>query len=466
MNLIEIVRTTTFRLAFAFACFFAGASLLLFGFIYWSTAIFETGRIDRLIVNDARIIANEPADVMLGLVTTRVTNDFHRVSYAGLFDAQGHRIAGNLSRLPADLPPDGNVHSTRVAPLELSGVSEETVRAVARLLPGGGYLVIGRNIELLERLKDVVFRALALGVVPLMLFSLAAGGFLSWRAQKRIKDVHHAAERIRLGQLRERLPTRGGRDDFDRLALSVNRMLDEIERLLNEIRATGDEIAHDLRTPLTRVRARLERALDPARSHDELKDAINKAIIGLDQALTIITALLRIREIEAGQRRSGFSEVDLQAIVLSIAELYQPIAEEKGVRFEVISRALNPVRGDRDLLMEAVGNLVDNAIKFTPRGGSVQLSLLERGADQVIRIGDTGPGVAPQEREMIFARFYRSERTRQVAGTGLGLSLVAAIAKLHNIGVSIEDNNPGCVVDLVFETPAWQRPHATLGISG
>jgi len=269
-----------------------------------------------------------------------------------------------------------------------------------------------------------------------------------------------------LGQLRERLPTHGGRDDFDRLALSVNRMLDEIERLLNEIRATGDEIAHDLRTPLTRVRARLERALDPARSHDELKDAINKAIIGLDQALTVITALLRIREIEAGQRRSGFSEVDLQAIVLSIAELYQPIAEEKGVHFEIVSHDLRPVRGDRDLLMEAVGNLVDNAIKFTPRSGSVQLSLLERGTDQVIRIADTGPGVAPQEREMIFARFYRSERTRQVAGTGLGLSLVAAIAKLHNISISIQDNNPGCIVDLVFETPAWQRPHATLGMSG
>ena len=450
MNPIDLFGTTAFRLALAFAGFFVGAALLLFAFIYWNTAFSETNRVDDLITTEARFLANEPTPVLLQLVTTRITNDFHHVSYAGLFDRTGLRLAGNLIDIPAGLVPDGRPYSVQAVPLGSSPVPFEQVRAVERRLANGNYLVIGRNSEAIERLRDLVLRALGLGVIPAFILSLATGAFLSWRTQKRVQDVNQTAERIMLGQLRERLPTRGGHDEFDRLAISVNRMLDEIERLLNELRATGDEIAHDLRTPLTRVRARLERGLSTAATREELATAVDRSILGLDQALAVITALLRIREIEIGQRRSGFAAVDLREIIMAIEDLYQPIGEERGIAFTVSAPEGMVVRGDRDLLVEAVGNLVDNAIKFTHPGGSVALSLFKCDSKVVIRVADSGPGIDARERDAVFTRFYRSESSRKFEGTGLGLSLVAAIANLHRIDIAIEDSHPGLAVELRF----------------
>ena len=450
MNLSELFATTTFRLALAFSAFFAGASLLLFGFIYLNTAIFETRRIDQLIASDAQILATEPSDIMMQVVTTRVTNDFHRVAYAGLFDAAGRRIAGNLASIPPGLSSTGDVELVMMSPYSSPVRPSETARAVMRRLANGDSLVIGRNSESVQRLRDVVLRALMMGVIPLVVLSLVAGIFLSWRAQKRVQEVHKTAESILRGHLRERLPTRGGRDDFDRLAISVNRMLDEIERLLDQLRATGDEIAHDLRTPLTRVRARLERGLSATENPTQLASTVEQAIVGLDQALAVITALLRIREIEAGRRRSGFTGVDLSETIMAIDDLYQPIAEEKAVTLTATSQSVAIVKGDRDLLIEAVGNLIDNAIKFTPPGGAVSLALLEREGRPVIRVSDTGPGIPPPERSAVFARFYRSEVSRRIEGVGLGLSLVAAIASLHQIEILVEDNRPGCIVELRF----------------
>ncbi len=450
VNLFELLGTTAFRLALAFAGFFVGATLLLFAFIYLNTAFSETNRVDQLISTEAAFLANEPSEILLQLVTTRITNDFHRVSYAGLFDRDGHRLAGNLIEIPIGLMPDGKPYPVQAVPLASSPLPVEQVHAVERRLANGTYLVIGRNSEAIERLRGLVLRALGLGVIPAFILSLAAGAFLSWRTQKRVQEVNLTAGRIMLGQLRERLPTRGGRDEFDRLAISVNRMLDEIERLLNELRATGDEIAHDLRTPLTRVRARLERGLSGAGSREELAAAVERSILGLDQALAVITALLRIREIEVGQRRSGFAAVDLREIVVAIEDLYQPIGEERGIAFDVTAAQEVIVRGDRDLLVEAVGNLVDNAIKFTHPGGTVELSLSKRDGRAVIRVADSGPGIEAHERDAVFTRFYRSESSRKFEGTGLGLSLVAAIANLHQIDIAIEDSHPGFTVELRF----------------
>jgi len=453
----EIFRSTSFRFACALAGFFGGTTLLLFAFIYWQTAGFETQRIEALITEDARIEAGRPNDAIERFVTTRVTNDFHHLSFAGLFDAQGRRVAGNLAALPAGVPADGAAHVARIMPADQDAVTAETVRVVERRLADGSTLVVARYSEEVERLSQEVLRALELGLVPAVLLSIAAGIFMSWRAQLRVKEVNLAAARIMRGHLRERLPVRGSSDDFDRLAVSVNRMLDEIGRLLDEIKGTGDEIAHDLRTPLTRVRARLENARRTQTSVVELEATIDKSMVGLDQALAIITALLRIREIEAGRRRAGFAEVDLAEVVAVIDELYQPIAEEANIQL-VLDIALDlRLHGDRDLLIEAVGNLVDNAIKFTPAGGTVRLALGECQGGPLIQVADTGPGIAQEDRQMVFARFHRSLRDQHVAGIGLGLSLVAAIAKLHDIRIELRDNGPGCVVDLVFEGPAGAR---------
>jgi signal transduction histidine kinase len=220
-----------------------------------------------------------------------------------------------------------------------------------------------------------------------------------------------------------------------------------LEEALQEAKVVGDNIAHDLRTPLTRVRIRLERGREHAATLEELRAVADQAIAGLDQSLTTITALLRITEIEHSRRREGFSDVHLAPLIREAGDLYDPIAENKGVTLRVEALDGAAVRGDRDLLFEAVANLVDNAVKFTPEGGSVNLTLLHQQGGTVIRVSDTGPGIPEIEREAVTQRFYRSDQSRNIKGLGLGLSMVAAIIKLHGFRFTISPG-PGCTAEI------------------
>lgn len=441
----EIVRTSTFRLTVAFAGTFAISSLLLFLFIYLATAAYEIDRIDTVIAEEIRVVADEQPAQILRAVETRLATDLRRVTFAGLFDARGNRIAGNVATAPAGLPPDGYPRRAEVARLGSPEGALEPVRAVAARLSNGEVLVIGRNVEEIDHLRQVVGRALGLGLIPAVALSLASGAWISRRAQSQVKAVHLAVERIMQGNVGERLPVRRSGDDFDRLAHGVNRMLDQIERLLDDLKGVGDDIAHDLRTPLTRVRTRLERGRDTAADRDELAAVVDSAITGLDQALKVITSLLRIGEIENGRRRAAFGEVDLASLVREIGEFYEPIAEDKRITLDVHVEASAAVQGDYDLLNEAVANLVDNAIKFTPPGGHVRIDLVPNDSGPVIRVTDDGPGVSPEERSAIFQRFYRADKSRRIQGSGLGLSLASAIAALHNFDLSLQESTRGCV---------------------
>ena len=220
-----------------------------------------------------------------------------------------------------------------------------------------------------------------------------------------------------------------------------------LEEALQEAKVVGDNIAHDLRTPLTRVRIRLERGREHASTLEELRAVADQAIAGLDQSLTTITALLRITEIEHSRRREGFSEVQLAPLIREVGDLYDPIAENKGVTLRVEAPDGATVRGDRDLLFEAVTNLVDNAVKFTPEGGRVELALLHQEGETVIRVSDTGPGIPEIEREAVTQRFYRSDKSRNIKGLGLGLSMVAAIIKLHGFRFTLAAG-PGCTAEI------------------
>ena len=220
-----------------------------------------------------------------------------------------------------------------------------------------------------------------------------------------------------------------------------------LEEALQEAKVVGDNIAHDLRTPLTRVRIRLERGREHAATLEELRAVADQAIAGLDQSLTTITALLRITEIEHSRRREGFSEVQLASLIREAGDLYDPIAENKGVALRVEAFDGATVHGDRDLLFEAVANLVDNAVKFTPEGGRVELALLQQDGETVVRVSDTGPGIPESEREAVTQRFYRSDQSRNIKGLGLGLSMVAAIIKLHGFRLTISAG-PGCTAEI------------------
>ena len=329
-----------------------------------------------------------------------------------------------------------------------NGRETQMVRLAEHLLPGGQTMVIGRNIDQIDEIAGIVRRALALGLLPTFGLAIGVGLILSLRALQRISEVNRRIQRIVAGDLRERLPAGGGSDPFDQLAVSVNRMLGEIETLIQEIAGIGDNIAHDLRTPLTRVRVRLERGRDHAKTLDELRAVADQAVAGLDQSLGIITALLRIAEIEHSRRLEAFSEVRLAPLVREVAELYDPIAEDKHVALLVDAKDDATVHGDRDLLFEAVANLVDNAVKFTPQGGRVSLTVQRQGGDPVIRVTDTGSGITQGECESVTKRFYRSDRSRSTKGLGLGLSLVAAIVKLHGFRFAIGPG-PGCTAEIV-----------------
>jgi signal transduction histidine kinase len=305
------------------------------------------------------------------------------------------------------------------------------------------------DIDELSEIADIVRRALALGLLPAFGLAVGVGLVLSSRANARLSEINRRIHRIVAGDLRERLPTRGRNNPFDQLAASVNPMLGNIEALIHEIAGVGDDIAHDLRTPLTSVRMRLERGRAHASTLDELRAVVDQSIAGLDQSLAIIMALLRISEIENSHRLYGFSQVPLAPLVREVGDLYDPIAEDKGVTLQVEAPDEATVRGDRDLLFEAVANLVDNAVKFTPEGGRVQLALLHGSGKTGIRVRDTGPGIPEIEREAVTKRFYRSDKSRRTEGLGLGLSLVAAIVKLHGFRLTITAG-PGCTAEIAL----------------
>jgi signal transduction histidine kinase len=444
----EFVRTTTFRWTIAISAAFAVCILLMFGFVYWQTLAYMTGNIDRLNndVTDSIAAAAGP-NLAVQRLEDHLRVDPRRIKLGALFAPDGRRIAGNVEHLPPSFPADGAAHTVPLVRIDGLGREQQTARAVGRPLASGETLLIARNVDESAGLGNILERVLALGLVPAVALGLAAGALLSLRGQKRVAEVAGKVQRIVAGELRERLPAHKVNDPFDRLAVLVNGMLDEIETLVGNLAHVGDDIAHDLRTPLTRVRVGLERARAKSGNLDELKAAVDQAIIGLDQSLAIITALLRIAAIEQSRRSSAFREVPLADLVRAVGDLYEPIAEDKGVAFAVTADENVVVKGDRDLLLEAVANLVDNAVKFTPAGGRVDLALSRRGDDAVVSVRDTGPGIAAEEREQVGRRFYRSDKSRRDPGVGLGLSLVNAIVKLHGFRFAIAPG-PGCVAEI------------------
>jgi signal transduction histidine kinase len=444
----NFARTTTFRSTLAIAGAFVLGTVVLFGFVYWQTAAYLTSSFDALITGELHIIAAESPERQLAHIHERLDNDPRRVRIAGLFGADGHRIAGNLESLPGGLTPDVPAAAV-VVRVDNQGRETEKVRLATKPLPDGNILAIGRNIEEIAGIANIVRRALMLGLLPAFGLAVVIGLVLSLRARRRLSEVNRRIQSIVAGDLRERLPTRKSNDPFDQLAASVNLMLGEIEALVHEIAGVGNDIAHDLRTPLTRVRARLERGRARATTLDELRAVVDQSIGGLDQSLAVVTALLRIAEIEHNRRLECFGQVQLAPLLREVGDLYEPIAEDQRISLQVEIADEATVHGDRDLLFEAVANLVDNAVKFTLEGGRVTLALLRRDGESVIQVKDTGRGIPEAEREAVTKRFYRSDKSRNTEGLGLGLSLVAAIVKLHGFRFTITAG-PGCTAEIAF----------------
>lgn len=434
MRLSEVWRTTTFRLSVLFGLLFAVGTVALLAMVYLQSAVYLTHRVDRILDAEAAAELRMPPSELRQTIESEIIIN-GRTSLFALFSAHGARIAGNLRALPRGLVVGGR-------PIEMAATPEfpASARLLARRLPSGEVLVVGRDIDQLREIRRIIASALIWSGSLIILAGLTCGVALSAGPLRRLRALQEAGHGIAAGDLKRRMPSSGQGDELDMFAGTVNHMLGEVERLMSEVKTSSDMIAHDLRTPLTRARAQLHRLGQSAAAGPA---DIARVTAQLDEVLDRFIAILRISEIETRARSAGFTSTDLGAILERAAELYQPLAEEAGVRITVAAARPAVVEADPKLLFEAVSNLVDNAIKFTGGGGRVQLRL-DAGADGPrIIVQDDGPGVPADERTAVLQRFYRSERDQLTPGSGLGLSIVAAIVRLHRFRLELQNSAPG-----------------------
>ncbi len=427
---------------------FGASALALALFIWWATAGLLDRQTDAAIVADAQDL-NERWDdggisALVKAVRERLVENVDDNMIYLLTDPAMRPLAGNLSRWPpvASLTRDWD---------ELS-IERAGVRGIARVhrfdVQGGYHLLIGRDVQLRTQLGSLLTDALLWsGLVGVV---LATGGAWVVRGlfRQAIARVSQTAAAISAGDLTRRVRLSGRGDEFDRLAETINDMLDRIARLMDGVREVSNAIAHDLRTPITRARARLEDASTHADGPDGLRAAIERATADLDGVVAVFEALLRIAEIEAGARRSAFARFDLAPLLSDLAELYTAPAEEAGLTLEFTVAGPLPMLGDRNLIQQAVANLLDNAVKFSPPGGRIGLRVEVQEQLLCVRVSDAGPGMPDADRARAAERFFRGESARNTPGSGLGLSLVQAVAHLHGGVLVLSDGKPGLVAEL------------------
>jgi signal transduction histidine kinase len=309
-------------------------------------------------------------------------------------------------------------------------------------------LLIGRKVRALDQLTRLFDRSLFWGMGITLILALIGGLLMSQNVRNRVNAINATSRKIMAGDLSQRIATTGTGDEFDELARNLNATMDQIESLMNSIQHISDNIAHDLRTPLTRLRNRLEEL--GRHAEDTEAEKINACIDDADGLLSTFTSLLSIARIESGSYEANLKTINLGQAVRDACELYQALAEEKSITLRCDAPGSNEIRGDRNLIFQALTNLLDNAIKYTPTGGTVAVSLTAEVAGHVLRVSDTGPGIPEDMREKVLQRFYRLDKSRSKPGAGLGLSLVQAIAQRHDARLILTDNAPGLCVQLVF----------------
>jgi signal transduction histidine kinase len=444
--MLEFFRSSAVRVALAFVVVTTVATTAVFGLVYLQIREANETR-NRLILEDE---AAKSVNYSVGQLKTafevRLTHDLRRVDYAALFGADRKLMFGNIDVLPA-IPVDGKSHYVAASPVRGDNRLEPAI-FVARTRPDGSIMLLGRSLLETLAFRRIVQNALATGLAPMLAVALAIGAFFARRASRRLTTIHDTIAQIMKGDMHLRLPVRSRNDTIDRISEDVNLMLDEIMRLLVQIKGVSDNIAHDLRSPLAVVHAQLERGLESS-NDAQLREVVKQTLTHIDKAMLTVAALLRLADVEYGPQSKKFKLIDLSAICTDLFEFFEPLATSKSIKITLEVQSPVQILGDGDLMREAVSNLIGNAIKFTPDNGTVSLSVTREDGRPVVRVRDSGIGVEPGEREKIFQRFYRTASGHRVPGSGLGLSIAAAIANLHDFDLRFDDNNPGAVFEMV-----------------
>ena len=467
----KLSNTTAFKLTLVYLTVFALFAAFLLGYFAWNTRRLITEQITRTV--DAEIS---------GLAEQYNQGGIRRLVF--VIDARARRPGSSLY-LVSTFSGDGlagNVGLLGEGVLEHTGWTETVYRrlddpegsehhALVRVyeLPSGFRLLVGRDLEERERLYEIILAAGQWSIALVIILGLAGGFFVARRVLHRIDAMTETSRTIMAGDLSGRLPTAGSEDELDRLAVNLNAMLERIEALMRGFKEVSDNIAHDLKTPLTRLRNRAEEALRSGKNDKDYRAALEATIEESDELIRTFNALLMIARAESGQATTPMEEFDATEIAQGVGELYEPLADEKGLTLKVVASGKLPVRGNRELVTQALANLVDNAIKYarphdangTPRRPTSWWRRARMPTAIRLSVSDRGPGVPAGDRERVVQRFVRLEQSRSEPGSGLGLSLAAAVAHLHGGELHLEDNEPGLKATLVVPRDGPQLLQST-----
>ena len=450
-------RSASVRLAGLYAILFALSAVAMTSFLWWSTARLLNREVETAIITDARGLSVTWTEAGMGglvqAIQDRLVGNIDDDSLYMLTDDEYRYITGNLAVWPIGVTQTGLWYE-----LSIARAGQRSIARVERFdLPGGYHLLIGRDVQTRAQLRTVLASSLVWGLLLVLLLGMVGALLLRIVLQRMLMNVSVTARAITGGDLSRRVTLSKRGDEFDELAATLNHMLDRITRLMDGVLQVSNAIAHDLRTPITRARARLEDANRDGASVESLRAAIDRATSDLDGVVAVFQALLRIAEIESGARRSAFATIDLVPVLTDLAELYEAVAEESG---KVLKLSIPPTLttfGDREMIQQALANLLDNALKYSPPGAKVELRATRDEAGVQIEVSDQGPGMSDADMKRATERFFRAEAARNSPGSGLGLAVVQAVALLHGHGLQLSHGNPGLIATLRLPAAASSR---------
>jgi len=448
----RLLHTSAMRMALRYAGLYAVLMTVALSILYWASSRYVDEQISaglqQRLVELRRIDSEQGRQRLLTVLKAQqsIADDYHQRFL--LVMPNGNKVAGNLNGWPPDLQVDGRVMNVWIADQLISkaGDPDGYWPMIAQTLPDGSRLLLAQSLQQAEELQEVILYTIILILVGSVVLALTMGWFIGRSLLARIDHINHTARAISSGDLSQRIPLSANKDEFDDLAGQLNHMLKRIEQLLTGMRQVTDNVAHDLRRPLSRLRNRLEITLLEPRGRAEYQQVLTETITDTDDLIRTFNALLEIAQAEAGSFRGEWKVVDITALLNRLGELYQELAESQGKHLTINVQPGIKVTGNRHLLAQAISNLLDNAIKYSPANGKI--SLLATG--KMIQISDNGPGIPVQEYNHVMDRFVRLDNARSTQGNGLGLSLVKAVSELHDAIVNLEDNHPGLMVQLFF----------------
>ena len=459
MNQISPFKSSAFRITLVYVVLFGISVAIILGAVYWSTIVYKTNQTDEDINAEIKALSSIYATKGYpGLVTAlseRVAQQRPGDSTLYLLtDHQWRPLVGNINRWPkvAYNSTEGWLDFKLEYTQDSSG-KEFSARARTFEVENRFNLLVGQGMKDLATLKALVGRALVWGLMLTVALAIIGGMMMRQMLRSRLGAINQTSRKIMQGDLRKRIDTRGTGDEFDELANNLNSMLDQIEHGMEGVRRVSDNIAHDLKTPLARLKNRVEELKFQVAGKSTEEAAVDQIIHEADGLLATFNALLRIARIEYSEQRKKFAMVDVNSILSDLQDLYEPLIEEKGQQLTVEISEPMEIPADRDMLFQAFANLLDNAIKYTPDGGELSIRSFKQSKQWFVEISDNGPGIPESEHEKVVQRFYRLDQSRSTPGSGLGLALVFAVLKVHKLDLSFADNKPGLKVRVAITPP-------------